>query len=304
MTHDHSGTHEHTGNRTRLIVALSLTATVMFAEIVGAVITGSLALLVDAGHMLTDVVGLTMALTAAHLATRPTSDDRTWGFKRAEILGALAQAVLLLVVGLYALVEGVRRFFNPPEVDSQLLIIFGVIGLVANLIALAVLMGGRHNNLNMRAAFLEVLNDALGSVGVIVAAIAIWAWGFNRADAIVGILIALLIIPRTIVIMRESGRVLLESTPRGLDLAQVRAHLLELPHVLEVHDLHSSLIDSNTPILSAHITVADECFNDGHAAQILNQLQECVVEHFSIAIHHTTFQIEPASLVEADHLHP
>lgn len=300
----HGAGHSHadaTTNRKRLVIALIVTSTILVVEIVGAVITGSLALLVDAGHMLTDVVGLGMALTAAHLATRPATDQRTWGLKRAEILGALAQAVLLFGVGMYALVEGVKRFLNPPEINSDLLLLFGVIGLAANIISLVVLMGGRKNNLNMRAAFLEVLNDALGSVGVIAGAIAISVWGFYQADALVGILIALLIIPRTFVIMRESGRVLLESTPPGLDLAQVREHLLELPHVLEVHDLHSSLIDSNTPILSAHITVADECFVDGHAAEILTQLQECVVEHFAIPIPHTTFQIEPVSLKETDH---
>lgn len=304
--HQHHGTSGAASghNRTRLIVAVCITATILVAEVVGAVITGSLALLVDAAHMLTDLIGLLMALTAASLAMRPPSNTRTWGLRRAEILGALAQASLLFGVGIFALVEGVRRFFEPPEVVSGPLLFFGILGLIANIIAMMVLAGGRGSSLNMRAAFLEVLNDALGSVGVIVSAVAIMWFGYHRADAIVGIAIALLIIPRTIIIARASLRVLLESTPPGLDLAKVRTHLLGVPHVLQVHDLHASLIDTNTPVLSAHVQVADECFNDGHAAEVLNQLGECASEHFDIPIEHTTFQIEPVSHQERHELHP
>lgn len=291
--HDHGHAHGEP-NRTRLTVAFGLTAAVFLVEIVGAVLTGSLALFVDAAHMLTDVVGLAMALLAAHLVGRPTSDTHTWGLRRAEILAALAQAALLLAVGLFALVEGFRRLWEPPEIASGSLLVFGVVGLLANLGSLAVLSGGRGDNLNMRAAFLEVLNDALGSVAVIVAAVLITTLGWQRADAVAAIAIALLIVPRTIVLLRAATRVLLEATPEGLDLDDVRRHLLSQRHVVDVHDLHASLINSRTPVLTAHVIVEDRCFTDGHAADLLGVLQKCVAEHFVVSIEHSTFQIEPA----------
>lgn len=289
--------HDHTAaaSRTRLQIALALTAAVLVVEVIGAVVTRSLALFVDAAHMLTDVAGLATAVVASRLADLPTSDRRTWGWARAEVLGALAQAALLLGVGVFALVEGVRRLFSPPEVLAGPLVVFGAIGLVANIVALLVLAGGRRSNLNMRAAFLEVVNDALGSVGVIVAALCIALFGWQRADAIVGILIAGLIIPRTLVLLRAAGSVLMEQTPPGLDLAAVRSHILALPHVREVHDLHASRVASNLPVLSAHVVVDEECFTDGHTAALLNDLQECVAEHFVVSIEHSTFQFEPPS---------
>ncbi len=172
MSHDHAHGGGADGapadHRRRLAIAFGLTSTVLVAQAVGALVTGSLALLVDTAHMLTDAAGLAMALVAAHLALKPATSRRTWGYRRAEVLGALAQSAVLLAVGGYVLVEGVRRLFAPPDVPSTELIVFGVIGLVANLVAIAVLAGGRKANFNLRAAFLEVLNDALGSVGVIV----------------------------------------------------------------------------------------------------------------------------------------
>lgn len=215
--------------RKRLIIALSITASFFVIEVVGAILTGSLALLVDAAHMLTDVIGLAMAVTAAQLMNRPPTPNYTFGLRRAEVLGALAQATLLLAVGIFALVEGVRRLFEPPEIASGSLLFFGIVGLAANLASLLILFGGRGHNLNMRAAFLEVANDALGSIGVIASAIFIAAFGWYQADAVAGILIALLIIPRTLILLKASGRVLLESTPPGLDLDEVRRHMLKLP---------------------------------------------------------------------------
>ncbi|GAA0492371.1 cation diffusion facilitator family transporter [Microbacterium aurantiacum] len=287
--------HSHaTGDATprkKLLIAFSITASVFVIEVIGAVITGSLALLVDAAHMLTDVIGLAMAVTAAHLMNRPPSERYTFGLRRAEVLAALAQAALLLGVGLFALVEGIRRLFEPPEIASGSLLFFGIVGLVANIAALLVLMSDRARNLNMRAAFLEVLNDALGSVGVIASAILIATLGWYRADAVAGILIALLIIPRTIILFRASGSVLLEATPPGLDLADVRRHILELPHVVAVHDLHASLVSTDLPILTAHVVV-DDSLAPEESAQLLRRLQECVAEHFPVSIEHATFQLE------------
>ncbi|WP_417508547.1 cation diffusion facilitator family transporter [Microbacterium sp.] len=290
--------HSHgTGNATprrRLIIAFSITASFFVVEVVGAVITGSLALLVDAAHMLTDVIGLAMAVTAAHLMNRPPTPRYTYGLRRTEVLGALAQATLLLGVGLFALVEGVRRLFEPPEIASGSLLFFGIIGLVANIASLLVLVGGRGQNLNMRAAFLEVVNDALGSVAVIASAILIALFGWYQADAVAGVLIALLIIPRTIILLRASGRMLLESTPRGLDLDEVRRHILELPHVVAVHDLHATQVSTDLPTLSAHVVV-DAAATMEDSSALLTKLQECVTEHFAVSIEHSTFQIEPES---------
>lgn len=299
--HDHGHSHgisadmaDVPAHRKRLRIAFGLTATVLVAQAIGAVWTGSLALLTDTAHMLTDVAGLAVALTAATLMTRPASSSRTWGFRRIEVLAALAQATVLLAVGIFAMVEGARRLFEPPEVASGELLIFGIIGLAANVVSLWVLAGGRDANLNMRAAFLEVLNDALGSVGVIVAAIVIWATGWQQADAIAGLLIAALIVPRSIMLLKEATRVLMEFTPRGLDLDEVREHMLELEHVREVHDLHSSTVATGLPIITAHVVVDDECFQDGHAPQILSELRTCVAEHFPVSVSHSTFQVETA----------
>lgn len=281
--------------RNRLLIAFSITLSVFVIEVVGSVITGSLALLVDAAHMLTDVIGLAMAVTAAHLMNRAPSDRHTWGLRRAEVLAALAQAALLLGVGIFALVEGVRRLFEPPEIASGSLLLFGIIGLVANVASLLVLLSGRKKNLNMRAAFLEVTNDALGSVAVIISALLIAAFGWYRADAIAGILIALLIIPRTLILLRTSASVLLESTPPGLDLSEVRRHILELPGVVAVHDLHASQVSTDLPTLTAHVVVDEAALLEGGTGELLRSLQECVAEHFPIGIEHSTFQIEPQS---------
>ena len=288
--HQHGAGQTH---RARLAVAFAITVAVLVAEVVGAVWTGSLALLVDAGHMLTDAAGLLIALVAATLALRPPSPTRTWGFRRAEVLAAGTQAAILLGVGVYAFVEGVRRLLTPEDVSSTGLLVFGVVGLVGNLVAMLVLGSGRGVNLNLRAAFLEVVNDALGSVAVIVSAVVIATTGWVRADAVAGMLIAALILPRAMVILGEAGRILLEATPRGLDLDEVRGHLLAQPHVRDVHDLHASTVATGLPVLTAHVVIDDECFTDGHAAQTLARLQECVAAHFPVSIEHSTFQLEP-----------
>ncbi len=303
MSHDHG--HAPSGGddqRRRLAIAFALTSTVLVAQAVGALITGSLALLVDTAHMLTDAAGLLMALIAAHLSLKPVTSRWTWGYRRAEVLGALAQSAVLLAVGVYVLVEGVQRLFAPPEVPSTELIVFGVIGLVANVAAIAVLAGGRSATFTMRAAFLEVLNDALGSVGVIVAAVVIATTGWQQADAVAGLLIGALIVPRAVRLLREPAAVLLESTPPGLDLDAVREHLLGVEHVRAVHDLHATLVATGLPVVTAHITVDDGCFSDGHTARILDQLQECLASHFPISVEHSTFQIEPASHRRHEHL--
>ncbi|WP_426562854.1 cation diffusion facilitator family transporter [Angustibacter sp. McL0619] len=282
-----AGAGEHRG---RLAAVLAISVTILVVEVVGSVVSGSLALFADAGHVLTDVAGLTLALIAATLARRPASDRRTWGYRRAEVLSAAAQAAVLLAVGGFVIVEGVRRLIDPPDVEATAMLFFGVVGLAGNIVGVVVLLSARHANLNLRAAFLEVLNDALGSLAVVVAAVLIATAGWLRADAVASLLIGALILPRTWRLLRESVDVLLESTPPGLDLATVREHLLGVPHVLEVHDLHASQVATGLPTLSAHVVVEDACFHDGHLPGMLDRLQDCLAGHFDVE--HSTLQFE------------
>jgi len=289
--HSHGGSETHTP---RLAIAFSITVTILLAEIIGAILTGSLALVVDAGHMLTDAGGLGLALFTSRLVAKPATTRRTWGWARAEVLSATAQAAVLLAVGLFVFVEGVGRLINPPEIGSSALVVFGIIGLVGNVASITVLAGGRSANFNLRAAFLEVVNDALGSVAVIVTAIVIALTGWTRADAVAAMLIGVLILPRALKLLTETVSVLLESTPPGIDLADVRRHLLELPHVRAVHDLHASQVSSSLPVLTAHVVIEDGCFRDEHAPDVLDSLQVCVARHFPVSFEHSTFQLEPA----------
>jgi cobalt-zinc-cadmium efflux system protein len=295
--HGAAGLADHRG---RLAAVLGLTLTVLVVEVVGAAVSGSLALLADAAHMLTDVAGLTLGLVAAVLARRPATDARTWGYRRAEVLGAAAQAAVLLAVGVFVLVEAVRRLVNPPDVAPTAMLWFGAVGLVANVVGLLILVGGRGASLNMRAAFLEVLNDALGSLAVLVAAAVIAVTGWLRADAVASLVIGVLIIPRTFSLLRETVDVLLESTPKGLDLSDVRERILALPHVHDVHDLHASQVATGLPVLTAHVVVDDSCFHDGHLGPMLDELQHCIDTDFNVE--HSTIQFESAA--HSEHEHP
>ena len=306
--HGHSHNHGAEVSRGRLLIALCLSVTVLVAEIITALLTGSLALLADAGHMLTDVVGLVMALVAAHLSTRPATDRSTWGMRRAEVIGAALQAGMLAVVGAFVAFKAIHNLLVAPQVEASGMLVMGVIGLVANVIALVVLSGGRGGdghgeNLNMRAAFLEVLNDALGSVGVIIAAAIVARTGWTRADAVVSLIIAALILPRAVALLRSALAVLMDFTPKELDLAQVRTHMLEVDHVEEVHDLHAWTVASGMPVLTAHVVVRDECLRDGHTEEILDRLQSCMAEHFPVRIQHATLQLEPVSHLEHEAAH-
>lgn len=282
--------------RRKLWIAFGITATIVVIQAFGSVVTGSLALLTDTVHALTDASGLLVALIAATLMHKPATPQRTWGFRRIEVIAALGQATLLLAVGVYAAIEGIRRLIEPPTVPAMELLVFGVLGLTANIIALSVLATSRGANFNMRAAFLEVLNDALGSLGVIVAAIIMATTGFLQADAIASLFIVVLIVPRAYLLMRDTLSVLMEFTPKGLDLDEVRRHIMALDHVVDVHDLHASTVATGLPVLTAHIVVEDHCFSSGHVTQQLAAVQQCVAEHFDVAIQHTTFQLETAEM--------
>jgi len=286
--------------RRRLVIAFGITAIIVIAQAVGSVITGSLALLTDTAHAAADASGLLVAVIAATMMLRPPSGSRTWGFARIEVIAALGQAVLLLGVGIYAAIEGIRRLFEPNDIPPVELLIFGVIGLVANIAAMAVLASARDSNFNMRAAFLEVLNDALGSMGVIIAAIVIHTTGFQRADTLAGLFIAALILPRAFRLLRETVGVLMEFAPKGVDLNEVREHIMELEHVRDVHDVHASTIGTGLPVLSAHVVVEDRCFSSGHAPEILEAVLGCVREHFPVSFDHATIQLETAALQDKE----
>lgn len=291
MAHDHS---HGSGSRRQLAIVFSIVSAIFVFQLIGSIFTGSLALLVDTGHNAVDLIGIGIALFAATLVRRPAGGQKTWGFRRAEVLAAGAQATLLLGLGVYSLVEGIRRFFVPPEVPGPGLLLFGVIGLAGNIVSIIILSSSKQDSLNLRAAFLEVIADALGSVAVIVAAVTIWLFDWTRADAVAALFIAALIVPRAFSILRETGSILLEAAPKELDLDKVKTHIEGVQHVQEVHDLHVTRIDSNLPVLTAHVVLADECFYDGHAPRILTSLQECLAEHFEIAIEHSTFQFDRA----------
>jgi cation diffusion facilitator family transporter len=291
--------HAHTagtaagGHRRRLLIVLSLTLAVMAAEIVGGLLSGSLALLADAGHMATDAAGIALALGAVTLAQRPARGRRTFGWQRVEILAAVANGLLLLLVAGYVLVEAVRRIGEPPEIGSGLMLVVAAVGLVVNVGSLAVLHRGRDASLNLRGAYLEVLADALGSVAVIVAAVVILTTGWTPADIVASVVIGCLVVPRAWHLLREALDVLLEAAPRGVDLASVRSHILGVDGVLGVHDLHAWTITSGQPVLSAHVVVTDEALAAGHGGRVLDALCECLGEHFDMA--HCTFQLEAAA---------
>ena len=254
--HGHSHGTATGAHRNRLLGVLAITVSVMVAEVIGGLISGSLALLADAGHMLTDAAGVGLALLAATFAARPTTPERTFGFMRSEILAAVINALLLFGVAGFVLIEAVRRFREPPEVSTGLMLTVATVGLVANAGSLLLLRSGQQASLNVRGAYLEVLGDLLGSVAVIVAAIVIRLTGFTQADAIASAAIGLMILPRTWALLREAVGVLLEATPKGVDLTEVRKHINDTPGVLDVHDLHAWTITSGLPVLSAHIVIS------------------------------------------------
>ncbi len=280
-------------DRRRLTVVLGLTSSVLVAQVIGAWWSGSLALLADAGHMATDVGAVLLALAASVVAGRPATSRRTFGLHRAEILAALVNAVLLLGVSGFLLIEAVLRLSAPPEVDAGTMLWFAMAGLVANAVSIAVLMGRRSSSLNMRGAFLEVLGDMLGSVAVVTAAIVMLLTGFDRADPLATLLIAVVILPRAVALAREAVHVLLEGTPRGVDLEQVRAHLMTVPGVVDVHDLHVWTITSGLPSMSVHVTVEDSTLADQGVGALLDRFSTCVAGHFDVE--HATFQVEPQS---------
>ncbi|HEY5846157.1 MAG TPA: cation diffusion facilitator family transporter, partial [Microlunatus sp.] len=275
----------------RLIFVVGITAAVFVAQVIGGLASGSLALLADAGHMLTDSTGLVIALIATVLAARPATAARTFGLQRVEILAALINGLLLVGIAVWVLLRAVDRWNEPVEISSGLMLAVAVVGACANAAGLLILRGGKDESLNLRGAYLEVLGDLLGSVAVIVAALVITFTGWTRADSIASIAIFCLIIPRAWSLLRDVVDVLLEATPRGVNLDEVRTHMQEVPGVVDVHDLHAWTITSGVPVLSAHVVVDDACLSQGRSGEVLDALGDCLGEHFDVD--HCTFQLEP-----------
>ena len=276
---------------------------ILLAEAVGGLFAHSLVLLSDAGHMLADAAGLGLSLLAVVWAGRPATSKRTFGYQRAEILAAVVNAVVLFALGGFLLVEAVRRLIDPGVSKPGVMAVFGVVALVGNGISLLLLRRGQDESLNLRGAYLEVFSDLLGAAAVLLAAAVIAATGFQRADPIASLLISVLIVPRTVKLLREAVDILLEATPKGIDLDEVRTHILETAGVLSCHDLHAWTITSGTPVLSAHVVVSEDVWSSGSAPQLLDQLCACLRGHFDME--HSTLQLEQAS--HADHeavLHP
>jgi len=284
--HSHSGS-AAVAHKGRLTAVLAITLTILAAEVTGALLSGSLTLLADAGHMLMDAGGIALALLAISFGQRSPSQARTFGYLRLEILAAALNALLLFAVSVFVIAEAVRRLIHPPEVASGIMLVFGIVALCGNACSLLLLRHGQGQSLNIRGAFLEVLSDFLGAAAVIAAAVIIAVTGFERADPIASLLIGAMIIPRTWQLLRQATDVLLEATPKNVDLDDVRRHMLETRGVIDVHDLHAWTITSGVNVLSAHVVVTGEAAS----GPVLDQLSGCLADHFDIE--HSTFQIEP-----------
>jgi len=295
--HSHGHGVSADADRRYLTIALGLIVGFMAVEIVVAVVSGSLALLADAGHMLTDAGAIAASIAAVLLAARPAGGVWTYGFKRAEILSAAVNGVTLLVVSVLIGYEAVRRLIHPPPVQGLAVLVVALIGVAVNVAATWVLAKANRSSMNIEGAFQHILTDLYAFLGTAIAGVVILTTGFRRADAIASLVVVVLMLRASWGLLTASGRVLLEAAPESVDLDQVLAHLIELPEVTAVHDLHVWTVTSDLPALSAHVVVADGCFANGRAPQVLDHLQDCLVGHFDVE--HSTFQLEPAG--HSDH---
>jgi cobalt-zinc-cadmium efflux system protein len=273
-----------------LTIALTLTTTFMALEIIGGLVTGSLALLADAAHMMTDAGGIVLALLAIRFAERPATPQKTYGYVRMEVLSALTNAVVLLLLTVYIFYEAYRRFANPSEVLGGPMLVVAVAGLIVNLISMKLLFSGSKESLNVKGAYFEVLGDMLGSLGVIVAAVVVMLTGWQLADPLIGAGIGVLILPRTWILLKQAIHILMEGTPPEIDMALLEKGLLGVAGVRAVHDLHVWTITSGVDSMSCHLTVSDET----KAKDAMLDAQALMNSEFGIT--HTTIQIDDSEI--------
>lgn len=300
MGHDHARG-AGVRHRGRLAKVLGLSVSVLVVEATVAWMTGSLALLADAGHLLGDSFGILMALAAITVAQHGGAPGtrRSFGYHRTEVIVAGLNGLILLGLSVWVAYNAIRRFGDSPHLSGGLILLAGAVGLVVNVISLLLLRGGAQESLNVRGAYLEVLGDALGSIAVLISATIILTTGWYAADAVASLVIAAMIVPRAVSLLREVGEVLLESTPRHVDLDELRTHILGVDGVSEVHDLHVWAISSGMPVMSAHVVVEDSVRDMDEAHAVLDRLRGCLSEHFDVE--HSTFQIEPAGHADSEH---
>ena len=308
--HGHSHDHGLEGHATsggkhrkKLILVLSITALIFLVQVVGALISGSLALLADAGHMLTDATGVLIALIATFIAALPATSKRTYGLMRVEVLAAMLNGIILSVICVVIVVNAIRRIGTEVEIETGPMLIAAIIGAVANLVSLLILQSGQKESINVRGAYLEVLGDLLGSVAVIIAGFIIMFTGWDWVDQIAAFFIAALIAPRAISLLRDVVRILLEATPKGVDLDRIREHMLSVPSVRRVHDLHCWTITSGVNAMSAHVVIDEDTLDWANYDHTLDELHACLGEHFDTE--HCTIQVDTAlhSTHEAE-VHP
>lgn len=294
-SHDHGlEGHSTAGgkHRKKLVIVLCITFSVFAVQVVGAVVSGSLALLADAGHMLTDATGVLIALIATFIAALPATSKRTYGLMRVEVLSAMINGIVLSVICVVIVWSAIQRIGTEVEIETGPMLIAAIVGAIANLVSLLILQSGQKESINIRGAYLEVLGDLIGSGAVIVAGFIILFTGWNWVDQIAAFAIALLIAPRAYSLLRDVVRILLESTPKDVDLDQTRAHILAVPGVELVHDLHAWTITSGVNAMSAHVVINQDTLDWKRYDLILDELHACLSEHFDTS--HCTIQLEPA----------
>ncbi len=277
----------------RVLLALGLLFAFLLFEVVAALFGHSLALLADAGHMLSDVLALAMSAWALRLVQRPATGRWTFGLQRAEILSAAVNGVTLAAMALLIAVESIQRLVTPHHVDGGVVLAVALIGVGVNLAATYVLARADRENLNVRGAYVHVLSDLYAFLATAAAGVVLITEGWERADAVASLVVVALMARSAWGLLRDAGTILLQAAPDDLDLTDVRAHLVGVEHVVDVHDLHAWTVASGQPTLSAHVVVSEACFNRGDTPRILDALQTCLSEHF--AIPHATFQLEPAT---------
>jgi cobalt-zinc-cadmium efflux system protein len=299
----HSHTVAATSDIRYVLIALGLISVFLVGEVTAGILGHSLALFADAGHMVSDVTALALSAWAIRLARRPAEGRWTFGLQRAEILSAAASGVALFAISLLIVVGAVQRLISPHPVRGGLVLVVALVGALINVLATWALSKANRESLNVRGAYVHIVTDLYAFIGTAIAGLVIVLTGWNRADAIASLVVVALMTYAAWGLLRDAGRILLQAAPESLELADIRAHLSGVPHVLDVHDLHVWTVTSGSHTVSAHVIVEDHCFDTGHAPQILDALQRCLVDHFDVE--HATFQLEPSShLNHEGKLHP